>query len=228
MSQTPTEYIDLIPHPLDAWRAALDAVIACAPGDAIDVAWHLADAQVQVQLSLDRSPATAGVRQLIDRLMLITAGRLMGEQLQASTSAAEPLVRKVTPRLTVVVNGVDRDVSALAGVLVGDIIRLDPNNLPPVLNLDQGFSPTGFAFRSPRHQAPAHAGSSAAVDQPDAPSAPGQQGVVNPAPRRDFESAPAAVGHPAAPADSAARPTPGTTDKVHPSVLPAPQRTDQS
>gem|GEM_PF-3388080 len=228
MSQIPTEYIDLIPHPLDAWRAALDAVIACAPGDAIDVAWHLADAQVQVRLSLDRSPASAGVRQLIDRLMLITAGRLMGEQLQASTSAAEPLVRKVTNRLTVVVNGVDRDVSALAGVLVGDIIRLDPNNLPPVLNLDQGFSPTGFAVRSPRDQALGYAGSSAAVGQPGTPFAPEQPDAAAASLRHACESSPAAPGRPEHPADSAALPAPETPHQGHPAVLPAPQCPDRS
>ncbi|GEM_PF-5733205 len=72
------EHIDLIPHPMDAWRAALDALIACAPGDACDIAWHLADSQVQVQLLLDRTPATPGVETLVDRLMLIAAGRMIG------------------------------------------------------------------------------------------------------------------------------------------------------
>lgn len=72
------EHIDLIPHPLDAWRAALDALIACAPGDSCDIAWHLADAQAQVLLMLDRTSATPGVVALVDRLMMLGAGRLVG------------------------------------------------------------------------------------------------------------------------------------------------------
>ncbi|CDF82123.1 hypothetical protein PKB_0755 [Pseudomonas knackmussii B13] len=48
MSQNSIEHIDLIPHPLDAWRVALDALIACAPGDATAIAWHLADATRQL------------------------------------------------------------------------------------------------------------------------------------------------------------------------------------
>lgn len=74
----PIEHIDLIPHPLDAWRAALDALIACAPGDSCDIAWHLADAQAQVLLMLDRTSATPGVVALVDRLMMLGAGRLVG------------------------------------------------------------------------------------------------------------------------------------------------------
>lgn len=31
--QPPVEHIDLTPAPMDTWRAALDALIACAPGD---------------------------------------------------------------------------------------------------------------------------------------------------------------------------------------------------
>jgi len=43
------EHITLQPHPLDAWRRALDALIACAPGDATAIAWHLVDASSQLQ-----------------------------------------------------------------------------------------------------------------------------------------------------------------------------------
>ncbi|MFG9032299.1 hypothetical protein ACEPXA_08995 [Pseudomonas paraeruginosa] len=35
--QPPVEHIDLIPTPMDTWRAALDALIACAPGDTSDI-----------------------------------------------------------------------------------------------------------------------------------------------------------------------------------------------
>ncbi|MCY1345811.1 hypothetical protein D9M68_325410 [compost metagenome] len=84
--QLPIEEIDLIPHPMDAWRAALDILIACAPGDASALAWHLVDAQVQNQDQIDRTPATAGAAVLVDRLMLLGAGQLVGDQ----TNAADP------------------------------------------------------------------------------------------------------------------------------------------
>ncbi|MFI8609494.1 hypothetical protein ACIGFL_14405 [Pseudomonas sp. NPDC077649] len=46
--QVVTEEIELTPHPMDAWRAALDALIACAPGDETAIAWHLLDASSQL------------------------------------------------------------------------------------------------------------------------------------------------------------------------------------
>lgn len=133
-----TEEIEMIPHPMDAWRAALDAVIACAPGDESAIAWHLTDAQAKLNFCVDRTPATAGTRQIVDRLMLIGAGRLISDRLQAQAAPATAgaINRRVTPRLTVVVNGTDYDVSGMPGVLVGDMIRVDPNNMPPVLNQD--------------------------------------------------------------------------------------------
>jgi len=123
-----TEEIELIPHPMDAWRAALDAVIASAPGDECAIAWHLADAQAKLTVCVDRTPATEGTRRLVDRLMLIGAGR----QAQADPVTVASLNRRVTARLTVVVNGTDYDVSNMPGVMVGDMIGVDPNNMPPV------------------------------------------------------------------------------------------------
>lgn len=111
------EHIDLIPHPMDAWRAALDALIACAPGDACDIAWHLADSQVQVQLLLDRTPATPGVVTLVDRLMLIAAGRLIG------TSPAE-LVEPVSA---------SEAAKVIQGFLHPELhVALAPETAPPV------------------------------------------------------------------------------------------------
>jgi len=132
--QLMTEEIELIPHPMDAWRAALDAVIACAPGDESAITWHLTDAQAKLTFCVDRTPATAGTRQIVDRLMLIGAGRIVGDRLQAQAAPATvaAINRRVTPRLTVVVNGTDYDVSGMAGVMAGDMIRVDPNNMPPV------------------------------------------------------------------------------------------------
>ncbi len=136
--QLMTEEIELIPHPMDAWRAALDAVIACAPGDSAAIAVHLAEARQQALVFVDRTTATEGTRKLVDRLMLIGAGRIVGDRLQAQAAPATvaAINRRVTARLTVVVNGTDYDVSGMPGVMVGDMIRVDPNNMPPVLNQD--------------------------------------------------------------------------------------------
>lgn len=48
-NKPPVEHIELTPRPMDAWRAALGALIAIAPGDATAIAWHLADATRQLQ-----------------------------------------------------------------------------------------------------------------------------------------------------------------------------------
>lgn len=79
-SQLPIEEIDLIPHPMDAWRAALDILIACAPGDVSALAWHLVDAQALNQDQIDRAPATPGASILVDRLMLLGAGQLIEDR----------------------------------------------------------------------------------------------------------------------------------------------------
>lgn len=79
--QPPVEHIDLIPTPMDTWRAALDALIACAPGDTSDISWHLADAHQSSLLLVDRTVASPGAERLIDRLMLISAGRLFKHSL---------------------------------------------------------------------------------------------------------------------------------------------------
>lgn len=80
-TQPPVEHIDLTPAPMDTWRAALDALIACAPGDTSDISWHLADAHQSSLLLVDRTVASPGAERLIDRLMLISAGRLLNHRL---------------------------------------------------------------------------------------------------------------------------------------------------
>ncbi|MEX6730301.1 hypothetical protein AB2C47_21050 [Pseudomonas aeruginosa] len=52
---------------MDTWRAALDALIACAPGDTSDISWHLADAHQSSLLLVDRTVASPGAERLIDR-----------------------------------------------------------------------------------------------------------------------------------------------------------------
>lgn len=81
--QVALEEIELIPHPMDAWRASLNALIACAPGDGPAIAAHLAEARQQALVFVDRTPASAGTAKLIDRLMLLGAGQLLGQQLKA-------------------------------------------------------------------------------------------------------------------------------------------------
>lgn len=80
-TQSPVEHIDLIPTPMDTWRAALDVLIACAPGDTSSIAWHLADAHQSSLLLVDRTVATPGSERLVDHLMLISAGRLLSNRL---------------------------------------------------------------------------------------------------------------------------------------------------
>lgn len=98
-TQSPVEHIDLIPTKMDTWRAALDALIACAPGDVAAISWHLADAHQSNQLVVDRTIATPGTTRLVDRLMLLSAGRLLGDRLsrdeahQISTRLLEPARR---------------------------------------------------------------------------------------------------------------------------------------
>lgn len=81
MSQT------AIPTPMDAWRAALDVLIACAPGSEVSVAWHLSNARLANWAQVDRSAATPGGAALVDRLMLLAAGGLIS---QSCRSAEEP------------------------------------------------------------------------------------------------------------------------------------------
>lgn len=59
MSNQPhvTEEITLTAHPMDAWRTALDALIACAPGAEAAVQWHLIDALGQFALRTSRQAA---------------------------------------------------------------------------------------------------------------------------------------------------------------------------
>lgn len=68
-----------IPTPMDAWRAALDILIACAPGSEVAVAWHLSNARLANWAQVDRSAATPGAAALVDRLMLLAAGGLISQ-----------------------------------------------------------------------------------------------------------------------------------------------------
>lgn len=81
--QIPVEEIDLIPHPLDAWRVALNALIAVAPGNSADIAYHLNDARKCTLICRDFSAASQGEAKLIDRLMLLGAGKLVGNRLDS-------------------------------------------------------------------------------------------------------------------------------------------------
>ena len=82
--QVALEEIELIPHPMDAWRAALNALIARAPGDQAAIDWHLADARQHALVHVDRAPSPY-VAKLVDRLMLIGAGGFVGQQLKAKS-----------------------------------------------------------------------------------------------------------------------------------------------
>lgn len=102
-TQPPVEHIDLTPAPMDTWRAALDALIACAPGDTSDIIWHLADAHQSSLLLVDRTVASPGAERLIDRLMLISAGRLLNHRLgreEAQLISSRLLERAQTYRST--------------------------------------------------------------------------------------------------------------------------------
>ncbi|MFV9492184.1 hypothetical protein ACNUI5_09180 [Pseudomonas aeruginosa] len=89
---------------MDTWRAALDALIACAPGDTSDISWHLADAHQSSLLLVDRTVASPGAERLIDRLMLISAGRLLNHRLdreeaqQISSRLLERAQRRIAAR----------------------------------------------------------------------------------------------------------------------------------
>jgi hypothetical protein len=86
--QCPIEEIELIPHPLEAWRAALNALIAVAPGSSADIAWHLNDARTNTLICRDFGAATQGEAKLIDRLMLLGAGKLVGQRLDGEQHTA--------------------------------------------------------------------------------------------------------------------------------------------
>lgn len=237
--QVKTEEIELIPHAMDAWRAALDLLIACAPGDGPAIAAHLGEASKAALVCVNRTGATQGVAQMVDRLMLIGAGRIIGVRLDQQQNElgfthhapSMSLTRRVTKRLTVVVNGNDYDVSAVPGVLVGDMLRVDPNNLPPLLNRDWGFS--AQPLRSSGYQslnAPDLGGgkSCAAVDQPHGASAPLQQGAADSNRQFAHECPPAAADCSAALVCSATHPARETPLEGHQLVPAAPQHPDRS
>lgn len=79
--QLAVEKIDLLPHPLDVWRASLNALIAVAPGNSADIAYHLDDARKCTLICRDFSAASQGEAILIDRLMLLGASKLVGHRL---------------------------------------------------------------------------------------------------------------------------------------------------
>ncbi|MGV8267923.1 hypothetical protein ACV334_34960, partial [Pseudomonas aeruginosa] len=62
-----TEWIELIPQHMDAWRAVLNALIACGPGDSAAIAVHLAEARQQALVFVDRNAATKGTLKLVNR-----------------------------------------------------------------------------------------------------------------------------------------------------------------
>lgn len=98
--QCPIEEIELIPHPLDAWRAALNALIAVAPGNSADIAYHLDDARKRTLICRDFTAATQGEAKLIDRLMLLGAGKLVGQQLEAhAPNVAQPQADSIRNRM---------------------------------------------------------------------------------------------------------------------------------
>ncbi|WP_446728320.1 hypothetical protein, partial [Pseudomonas aeruginosa] len=230
--QLMTEEIELIPHPMDAWRAALNALIACTPGDSAAIAVHLAEARQQALVFVDRTAATEGTRKLVDRLMLIGAGRIVGDRLQSQAAPATvaSLNRRVTARMTVVVNGTDYDVSAMPGVMVGDMIRVDPNNMPPVLNREWGFDlpiPHVGAHQSRLGQVLCCGKNSAATDLPDGASAPSKPGEA-PAGRQSASgSSLARPGHSQPRFDSAERPVSETTPVGHQAAPAEPQHPNQ-
>lgn len=80
--QIAMEEIVLLPHPLDAWRGALEALIACAPGSEFDVAWHLADAAGKLQRAPEELVVGHTEARLINQLMLLSAGRQTGAELE--------------------------------------------------------------------------------------------------------------------------------------------------
>ncbi|AXL83386.1 hypothetical protein PALA35_01465 [Pseudomonas aeruginosa] len=220
--QLMTEEIELIPHPMDAWRAALNALIACAPGDSAAIAVHLAEARQQALVFVDRTAATKGTRKLVDRLMLIGAGRIVGDRLQSQAAPATvaSLNRRVTARMTVVVNGTDYDVSTMPGVMVGDMIRVDPNNMPPALNPDAvlgGFFQPGRVFSLPEAGTPSG---------PDQPSAQGNElpPVAPATDRRGGASQPANAECQSHPAAAESQPAPHTHAQA---PQTAPQKPDQ-
>ena len=214
-----TEEITLTVHPMDTWRTALDALIACAPGDETAIAWHLIDASSQLPVN----------RGAVDQLHEAPANGPLRIRDQAMV---EPFLnRRVTNRLTVVVNGTNYDVSDLSGVLVGDVIRVDLDNMPPVLSRDWGFArpqPLEGGYQSLRAPGLCHGRSSSAVGQPDSASAPLQQGAAALSRQSANESSPAATGYSARPVYSATHPAQETPPEGHQGVPAEPQHPDHS
>lgn len=95
-----TEEITLTAHPMDAWRTALDALIACAPGDEAAIAWHLADASSQL-------PANRGAIAQLQREATRANGKCLVTESQAKKRLAEHRWSAPTVRLAI------RDISAL-------------------------------------------------------------------------------------------------------------------
>ncbi len=216
------EHITLQPHPLDAWRRALDILIACAPGHPADVANHLRDAAMG--MGAKPAPSEQEAR-LVQRLLIATDVTLH------QAADLRSLERTVSSRLTVMVEGTDYDVSGLSGVLVGDVIRVDLDNMPPVLSRDWGFARPQLlegGHQSLRGPDLCHGRSSAAVGQPDSASAPLQQGEAALSRQSANESSPAATGYSARPVCSATHPAQETPPEGHQGAPAEPQHPDHS
>lgn len=114
--QIPVEEIDLLPHPLDVWRASLNALIAVAPGTAADIAWHLNDAREKTLVCRDFSAASQGEAMLIDRLMLLSAGKLFGHRVDTQQTSLNTF--GFTHRAQLI--GIDLSAAGSRGLLPAD------------------------------------------------------------------------------------------------------------
>lgn len=134
--QIPVEEIVLAPHPLDAWRAALNALVSLAPGVSADVAWHLEDARRRLLVIRDFTAASETEALLIDRLLLLGAAKLMGKPVMPAVDVPEP----ATP-----IGAEPVDMRALAAA-----IRLFPGLAAPMdLGATEGWSGVHPGVRHP-------------------------------------------------------------------------------
>lgn len=169
--QVALEEIELIPHPMDAWRTALNALIARAPGDQAAIAWHLADARQHALVHVDRTAAPYAAK-LVDRLMLIGAGGFVSQQLKAK--AYQELRNELGFRPEAEVIGVD--FAASHG-------RRPAAQPAPASSSEHAAQPTHPASASPASRAPAEQGQRPAAQaaQPDkASSAPAPESAPQP------------------------------------------------
>ncbi|WP_312466978.1 hypothetical protein [Stutzerimonas nitrititolerans] len=210
----PIEHITLQPHPLDAWRRALDILIACAPGHPADVGNHLRDAA----MGMGAKPSLSEQETRLVQRLLIAADVAMH---QADSRSLE---RKVSSRLTVMVEGTDYDVSDRPGVLVGDVIRIDLDNMPPVLNRSAVL---GRSFQPLQVTSLPEASTRTAPGQPDAQGSEPPP-VASPAAQRECAVQPEASECPAPLQPAASRPAPRSSVPEPQGAPQAPRNTDRS